>query len=56
MSPVAGPTRVGKSQYLGNTANRVSTGIGSEDQCRENKLCQWYFGSSNFYKKIELFK
>ena len=38
MSQVAGPTGVGESQYRGNTANIVSTGIGSEDQCRENRL------------------
>ena len=38
MSQVAGPTGVGESQYRGNTANIVSTGIGSEDQGRENRL------------------
>ena len=38
MSQVAGPTEIGESQYRGNTANNVSTGIGSEDQCREDRL------------------
>ena len=38
MSQVAGPTGIGESQYRGNTANNVSTGIGSEDQCREDRL------------------
>ena len=38
MSQVAGPTMVGESQYRGNTANIVSTGIDSEDQCWENML------------------
>ena len=31
MSQVAGPTGIGESQYRGNIANNVSTGIGSED-------------------------
>ena len=38
MSQVAGPIGVGESQYRGNTANIVSTRIGSEDQCQENRL------------------
>ena len=58
MSQVAGPTGNGESQYRGNAANIVSTGIGSEDQCRENRLSYVNDTSApqTSTKKIELFK